>query len=638
MTTYACPACGSPLRPQARFCPRCGRPAVAPVELTGALRGGDYEIVRSISKGGMGAIYLVRDARAFGRLCVIKQMLTYYDATDGQQRQQARERFEEEGRTLAYLSHPGIPKIYTFFEESGGYYLAMEYIEGQNLESFVTRRQSGRLVPPARRLHREEVIRYAVQLCRILEYLHGQLRPVMHLDIKPANLILEAQLGDVRLVDFGTAGVRQSGEHPTEGSDGGVYGTDGYAPPEQYRGRPVPRSDVFAAAATIYHLLTDDDPREHPFKWPKLAGLPQELALALERALRPDPERRSTAAELRVALETLSTPSRTLEAFTFPGNVEIRTVGALPALCDQHWDAARRFLYQGDFQRWLGDLNRHDLSVAADEIRGAEPNQDRGLERFLRVVDPGLGHPQIEADRPTVDLGGVAREAALIEHITVSNRGRGYAQVSVSADQPWVEVFPTTLHLWSGRPVDLTITVHAEDLPLRRQQQGTVTLAVEETEGAGDALASVSPVQVQVLARVSVVREVLRILWRAVSTAAPTAWHDMQAAGRWSAGLTRGLTRPFRRHVWLIWLLWAALSVAAGVGLHYGGGLLSAARWIGPWATLVLTLEPPLGMALAAILGPPALLLLVWLLTIAIAVLGSGLWGAIRGAWRSFAR
>ena len=94
---------------------------------------------------------------------------------------------------------------------------------------------------------------------------------------------------------------------------------------------------LFAAAATCYHLLTDDDPREHPFQWPKLGSLPKELSLALQRALRPDPERRSTAAELRLALEALSTPSRTLEAFTFPGNAQIKTVGALPALCDEHW-------------------------------------------------------------------------------------------------------------------------------------------------------------------------------------------------------------------------------------------------------------------------------------------------------------
>jgi serine/threonine protein kinase len=637
MTHYACPACGAPLRPQSRFCPHCGRPTATPTELTGALRGGDYEIVRSISKGGMGAIYLARDTRAFGRLCVIKQMLTYYDASDEQQRRQARQRFEEEGRTLAYLNHPGIPKIYTFFEESGGYYLVMEYIEGRNLESFVTRRLGGRSTAPGAMIHREEVIRYAVQLCRILEYLHGQQRPVMHLDIKPANLILEAQLGDVRLVDFGTAGVRQGGNVGNDGADAAVYGTDGYAPPEQYRGRPVPRSDVFAAAATIYHLLTDDDPRDHPFKWPKLAALPQELALALERALRPDPERRSTASELRVALETLSTPSRTLEAFTFPGNVQIRTVGALPTLCDQHWDVARRFLYQGDFQRWLGDLNRLDLAVAADEIRKGEQNQDRGLERFLHIVDPGLPHPQVEASQPSINLGSIAREAALIEHLKIDNRSRGYAQVSVSADEPWIEAFPTTLHLWAGRPVELTVTVHAEDLPLRRQQQGTVTL-VCETEGATDSTAAAGPVQVSILARVSVWREVLRILWRAFSTAVPTAWRGIVAAGRWGASMSQKLVRPFRRSPWLFWLLWAALSVGAGVGLHYGRDLLLANSTLDKLVGPVIGFMPPLGMALAAVLGPPALLIALWLIVIVAVVLASGVLGAIKGVWRSFAR
>jgi serine/threonine protein kinase len=602
---------------------------VASAELTGTLRGGDYQIVRSISKGGMGAIYLARDTRAFGRLCVIKQMLTYYDATDELERQRARERFQEEGRTLAYLSHPGIPKIYTFFEEDGAYYLVMEYIEGQTLETFVTRRDSGRLVAPARRLHQEEVIRYAVQLCRVLEYLHGQQRPVMHLDIKPANLILEGQLGDVRLVDFGTAGVRPgTGQLPADNAGDGAYGTDGYAPPEQYRGRPAPRSDVFAAAATTYHLLTDDDPREHPFKWPRLPALPRELSLALQRALRPDPERRSTANELRQALETLSTPSRTLEVFTFPGNAQIKTVGALPALCDEHWDAARRFLYNGDFTRWLRDLNRHDLVVSAEELLATEPNQDAGLERFMHQVDPGLPVPQVEVDRPTVDLGGVAREAALIEHVSVSNRGRGYVQASVAADQPWIEVFPATLDLRSGRPVDLSINIRAEDLPLRRQQRGIVTVAGPDANEA----------QIAVLARVSIWREVLRLIWRAVAAALPAAWRRGVAAWRLSARLTQGIARPFVRHPWLFWLLWALLSGGLAVGLYYGRDLMAQILWVGPQLNAMLNANLLPRIALTAALAPPLLLLSLLLLFLVMSLAGSTLYGAIEGAWSSFAR
>ena len=131
---------------------------------------------------------------------------------------------------------------------------------------------------------------YGIQACRILEYLHAQSTPVVHQDIKPANLILEAQMGQVRLVDFGTARAQvPEGRAPGDGSGDSVYGTDGYAPPEQYRGKPEPKSDVYALAATIYHLLTDDDdPRDHPFKWPRLGDLPRELAAPLTRALRND--------------------------------------------------------------------------------------------------------------------------------------------------------------------------------------------------------------------------------------------------------------------------------------------------------------------------------------------------------------
>ncbi|HHX64749.1 MAG TPA: protein kinase, partial [Chloroflexi bacterium] len=352
-----CPSCGQQTRAQSRFCPNCGRPLdgrLAPGTLLGK---GDYRIVRSISKGGMGAVYLAEDRRAFDRLCIVKQMLDYYDPTDPEERRRAEERFQEEGRTLAALSHPGIPRIYAFLSENGRYYIVMEYVQGENLESFVTHLDETGRVVTNKRLPREEVVRYTIQACRILEYLHNRPRPVVHQDIKPANLILESQLGEVRLVDFGTARAEiPPGANLGDGTKSSIYGTDGYAPPEQYRGQPVPRSDVFALAATVYHLLTDDDPREHPFKWPKLNTLPREIAVALERALRESPDQRISARELRQALEALSTPNRTLEAFTFPGGTQIRTVGSLPALADEHWDAARSFLYKGDFQRWLRDI------------------------------------------------------------------------------------------------------------------------------------------------------------------------------------------------------------------------------------------------------------------------------------------
>jgi len=590
------------------------------------LKGGDYRIIRSLTKGGMGAVYLAEDRRAFDRLCVVKQMLDYYDPTNPEERLRAQQRFQEEGRTLASLSHPGVPKIYAFFSENGRFYIVMEYIQGENLEAYVTHEDERGQIIPAKRLPQEEVIRYIIQVCRILEYLHSQPRPVVHQDIKPANLILESHLGFVRLVDFGTARAEiPAGAMPGNGHKASIYGTDGYAPPEQYRGKPEPRSDVFALAATAYHLLTDDDPRKHPFKWPLMNTLPKELALALQRALRPAPEQRCTAHELCEALESIATPRRALETFTFPGGARIRSVLGLPALCDEHWDAARSFLYNGDFQRWLRDINRHDLVLAADEIVKQQPNHDAGLEAFLHVVDCGLAHPKLVADPQSIDLGRIARESALTRNVTVLNVTRGYALATVSTTQPWLEVFPTTLHLWVGKPVDIRVNVRAEGLPFRKQQRGLVRVQA----------AGLDPIEIPVMAQVSLRREAWRLLWRAISAAIPEGWRTFLAGGRLIGRVTRTVSRPFILHPWLFWAMWFALGLGIGLGLHF----LPAGFWPEGLTLLGLKLPPPAGLldiALYAALGLPTILTLLWTAFIASTLIGGFVVGAARGAWKSF--
>ena len=620
-----CPACGQDLRTQSRFCPQCGRPLDGRLAPGTELSRGDFRIVRSISKGGMGAVYLAEDNRAFGRLCVVKQMLEYYDTSNAEECRRAEQRFQEEGRTLASLSYPGIPQMFAFFEEDGRFYLAMEYIQGDDLETFVTHEDEAGRIVTGRRLPREEVVRYAIQVCRILEYMHSRPRPVVHQDIKPANLILEGQLGEVRLVDFGTARVRiPANVDLTNGKKSSVYGTDGYAPPEQYKGHPVPRSDVFALAATVYHLLTDDDPREHPFKWPRLANLPRELSVALERALRASPEQRSGAEELRQALETLSTPNRTLEAFTFPGGVQIRTVGSLPALSDDHWHAARDFLYNGDFQRWMRDINRHDLVLTADDIVKREKNPDVGLEAFLRVVDPGLAHPKVVVDQPAVDLGAIARESALIRKVTALNVSRGYTFATVSASQPWLEIYPAQLNLWAGIPADIRVNVHAEDLPFRAEQRGVVTIKVDGQDS----------IEVPVTARVSLTREMWRLTLRALGAAFPESWRTVRAAWRTVGRVRQAIATPFARHGWLLWLAWFALGLLLGVGLPRYVDLSA-------YSGLVVELGDPTlnewaNRTLLAAVGPPFLVSSVWITFLLVMLLGGSVWGALRGAWKSF--
>jgi len=625
--TAVCPSCHAELRSQSRFCPKCGQLLEARLAPGALLKGGDYRIVRSLTKGGMGAVYLAQDRRAFDRLCVVKQMLEYYDPANPAERDRAQQRFEVEGRTLASLSHPGIPKIYAFFSENGRHYIVMEYIQGENLETFVTHENDRGEIVPAKRLPQEEIVRYAVQGCNILQYLHSQQRPVVHQDIKPGNLILESQLGLLRLVDFGTARAEIPRELPM-GHSGkeSVYGTDGYAPPEQYKGKPGPRSDVFALAATTYHLLTDDDPRDHPFKFPKLKNLPRELGLALERALRLEPEQRSSAKELGQALEALSTPRRTLETFTFPGGAQIRSVTALPALCDEHWDAARTFLYNGDFQRWLRDINRHDLAIAADETVARAQNHDTGLETFLHLVDDGLPKPKIVADPPNIALGKVARESALIRRVTALNITRGYTLASVTASQPWIEVFPSKLHLWAGIPVDIRINVRAEGLPFRSQQSGVVTVTPDGHE----------PLEIPVAAQVSLTREVWRIIRRALLGALPEAGRTISRACRFLWRATRTIARPFLAHPLLFWLLWLSSGAACYMAIQNWQTLPLPASFIGILAN-IQNAGWESAVALSA-LAPLMLVAAIWLALLIVALVGGGLFGALRGAWKSFFR
>ncbi len=301
----SCPVCGSSCATQEPVCDNCGfvfasrSPGTPPaaaiysfaqLQPGQALAHGRYTIQRALSKGGMGAIYLATDHETFDRIVVVKAMLDYFDPADSQAVQSARDRFIQEARTLATLRHPAIPQIYTYFQEGPRNYIVMEYIEGHNLLQRLTHAHDTTGWPISGKPYaREEVLRWGVALCRVLEYLASRRpEPVVHHDIKPANLLLDSNSGDIRLVDFGTARARLLAQSGRVGlAQSSIYGTQGYAAPEQYSGRSEPRSDVYALAATLYHLATDDDPRDHAFEFPRLNELGA-LGQVLSRA-RPIP-------------------------------------------------------------------------------------------------------------------------------------------------------------------------------------------------------------------------------------------------------------------------------------------------------------------------------------------------------------
>ena len=445
-----CQSCGHLNSDQAQFCAACGFELGASsgesLKPGQTMNGGQYRVMRELGRGGMGAIYLAQNTQAFNRLCVVKEMIAYYEPGE---EQKAQARFEQEARTLATLKHPGIPDIYGFFSEGGHHYIVMEYIEGENLEKLL----EGSAGSPGSEQEIEgyvgDLVRYGVEICRVLEHL-AQVKPepMVHCDIKPANIIIDKNSDQAVLVDFGTAKTRylRSPAHQPDAERASVYGTVGYAPPELYRGQAVPKSDVFSLAATLYHLLTHDDPRDHPFKWPKMDEIPSSLRLLLSRALEIDLDQRLGAEQFRRQLEAYrAAQAGTLRPLSFPeGNVATTVTGVLD-LSLKYWDYARRILYDGSLDTWLRNALHDPVTAdrAVEAVRRYPDSPNAGLNALVRELNPRLPESQLSLSPDHVDLGTVASGATAKAVLTVANQGPGGSHGTITSSQPWLAISPT---------------------------------------------------------------------------------------------------------------------------------------------------------------------------------------------------
>lgn len=256
---------------------------------------GRYVILRCVGKGGMGAVYQASDARIPGKAWAVKEM-SEAALTDPLEKQQAREAFQREALMLASLDHPNLPRVTDHFAEGGKQYLVMDFIEGETLLERLER--AGGCSLPV-----DEVLRWADQLCAVLEYLHSRKPPVIFRDLKPANAMVTPD-GVVKLIDFGIARLFKAGKR----ADTTFIGTEGYSPREQYgRGQTDTRSDIYALGATLHHLLTGVGPANRPFHFEDVRRLnrkvPGHVADAIMKALSDDPaDRWQSAAEMRGAL------------------------------------------------------------------------------------------------------------------------------------------------------------------------------------------------------------------------------------------------------------------------------------------------------------------------------------------------
>lgn len=242
------------------------------------LQDGRYVVSGVLGEGAQGATLEAIDKRD-GTLVAIKRF-----QVRGARSWKDVELAEREARVLSRLTHPLLPRAIAYFEEAGSLYLVMDRIEGKTLSD-------------EPKLDRADVIRFLHDADRVLAYLHEQAPPVIHRDIKPANVIRRpspAGAFEHVLVDFGS--VRDSLK-PAGGST--VVGTFGYMAPEQFQGRALPQSDVYAVGATALRMLTGSEPENLPHKGLAIdvaAALPGDpvMARVLGRLLEPDPDQRPT--------------------------------------------------------------------------------------------------------------------------------------------------------------------------------------------------------------------------------------------------------------------------------------------------------------------------------------------------------
>ena len=204
---------------------------------------GRYRIVRQLGQGGMGAVYEAIDQR-LDTTVALKETL-FAD-------ERLRKQFEREARLLARLHHPALPRVSDHFSEDDGQFLVMQFIPGDDLSEMMARKRGPF---PA-----SQVLTWADQLLDALDYLHTQDPQIVHRDIKPQNLKLTAR-GQIILLDFGLA-KGQAGEISRVTTAASIFGyTPNYAPLEQIQGLGTDsRSDLYALAATLYHLMTGVKP------------------------------------------------------------------------------------------------------------------------------------------------------------------------------------------------------------------------------------------------------------------------------------------------------------------------------------------------------------------------------------------
>ncbi len=348
---------------------------------------GKYQLIKKLATGGMAEVWLARQTgiEGFAKNVVVKRILPHLSEDA-----EFVDMFGNEARIAARFSHSNIAQVYEFGEANGTYYIAMEYIHGEDLGRVMRKAyNAGGWLPL------QLAIRIVASACEGLYYAHtrtddsGRPLKVVHRDISPQNILVSFD-GSVKLVDFGIA---KAADQASMTKSGAIKGKFAYMAPEQAAGKPLDhRADIFAIGLVLYELITG----QRPLK------------------------RESELGTLQAALEcNISAPSQIAEV---PAELDSVVMKALAKAADDRYQNARQFqVALEDFlvsQRWaassvhLSELMETLFADRLEEERRSGNPEPRSDESMLGM--PAVPVPPAEPPPPPRSASRVESRASNI--------------------------------------------------------------------------------------------------------------------------------------------------------------------------------------------------------------------------------
>jgi tRNA A-37 threonylcarbamoyl transferase component Bud32 len=296
------------------------KPGDTSAELTvsGEMILGEFRLLRRLGRGGMAEVYLAEQTllKRHVAIKVMRPELTLDESL--------RQRFQKEALAVAGLNHPNIVQVYTVGEDAGRFYIAQEYVNGQNLREYLTRKG-----PP-------ELPVALIIMKQVAAALQAAAQAgIVHRDIKPENIML-GRKSEVKVTDFGLAKRGESSESQQLTQHGTTMGTPLYMSPEQVHGKSVDqRSDIYSFGVTCFHMLAGHPPfrgesaisiamqhiKDDPPSLEKLRpDLPALLCRIIHKCLEKDPDARYQTAGLVIKDLKRITQEKGLSAHSKPSN------------------------------------------------------------------------------------------------------------------------------------------------------------------------------------------------------------------------------------------------------------------------------------------------------------------------------